>query len=272
MGGPLSVLRVRLVRFLAATAAAAAVFLGASAWLDSLAFDRVAIIEGEYWRLATAHLTHLDNTHALMNAVGVGLVTTVLLDFLRPARLLASVVTIAGTISGVSVLLVAESTYAGFSGILYGLAAMAVFGLATRSPWLAVIVAVALVAGIITAFFGWSRPWTADVAVHTHVCGMATGAAIGWSRRLKRLAEGGTNASPTCGLRRSPARDGTTPPDDSLARRPAPAPTAPGLCALHRHFVPMRRRLRGPSPTGARPPRRPRDPRQRGIAPWCSRS
>ena len=191
MGGPLSVLRVRLVRFLAATAAAAAVFLGASAWLDSLAFDRVAIIEGEYWRLATAHLTHLDNMHGLMNAVGFGLVTAVLLDFLRPARLFASVVTIAGTISGVSVLLVAESTYAGFSGILYGLAAMAVFGLAKRSPWLAVIVAVALVAGIITAFFGWSRPWTADVAVHTHVCGMATGAAIGWSRRLKRLAKGG---------------------------------------------------------------------------------
>ncbi|MDE0038514.1 MAG: hypothetical protein OXU77_13320 [Gammaproteobacteria bacterium] len=61
---------------------------------------------------------------------------------------------------------------------------MAVFGLATGSPRLAVIVAVALVAGVITAFFGWSRPWAADVAVHTHVYGIATGAAIGSWRRL----------------------------------------------------------------------------------------
>ena len=172
------------MRFVVATAAAAALFLGASPWLDNWAFDRIAITEGEYWRLVTSHLTHLDNMHGLMNAVGFGLVMTVLLDFLRPAWLLACAVIIAGAISGVSVLLVAESAYAGFSGVLYGLAAMAVFGLATRSPWLAVIVAVALVAGIITAFFGWSRPWTADVAVHTHVCGMATGAAIGWSRQL----------------------------------------------------------------------------------------
>ena len=50
-------------------------------------------------------------------------------------------------------------------------------------------------------------------------------------------------------------RDGTTPPDDSnaparaRARRLAPAPTAPRLRDLQRHFVPLlRRRLLGPSP------------------------
>lgn len=185
MGGPPSVVRVRLVRFLAATATAAAVFLGASAWLDSLAFDRVAIIEGEYWRLGTCHLTHLDNMHGLMNAVGFGLVTAVLLDFLRPAMLLASASIIAGTISAASVLLVAESSYAGFSGILYGLAAMAVFALARRMPWLATAVGVVLVAGVVTAFADWRRPWTADIAIHTHLIGMAAGAAIGvWTRRI----------------------------------------------------------------------------------------
>ena len=180
------VLRVRLVQFLVATCAAAAVFLGTSPWLDNLAFDRIAIIDGEYWRLGTSHLTHLDNMHALVNAVGAGLATTVLLDFMRPARLLASAVTIAGTISAASVLLVAESTYAGFSGILHGLAAMAVFALARRTPWLAAAVGVVLVAGVVTAFADWHRPWTTDVAIHTHLIGMAAGAAIGvWTRRSR---------------------------------------------------------------------------------------
>ncbi|MCY3622084.1 MAG: rhomboid family intramembrane serine protease [Gammaproteobacteria bacterium] len=177
-------MRVRLLRFLVATVTAAAVFLGTSRWLDSLAFDRIAIIEGEYWRLGTSHLTHLDNMHGLMNALGVGLVTAVLLDFLRPARLLASAVTIAGTISGASVLLAVESTYAGASGILYGLAAIAVFALAKRTPRLATAVGVVLMAGVATAFADWHRAWTADVATHTHLIGMAAGAAIGvWVRR-----------------------------------------------------------------------------------------
>ncbi len=183
-------LRVRSTRFLVGTAAAAAVFLVASLWLDALAFDRSAVLEGEYWRLGTSHLTHLDTRHALMNAVGFGLVTAVLLEYSRPGTLLTSALAIAAAISAASVLLAIESSYAGFSGILHGLAALAVFALAKRAPWLAAAVGVVLVAGVVTALAGWSRPWMADVAIHTHVCGIAAGAAIGfWLQRTAQARE-----------------------------------------------------------------------------------
>ena len=181
---PSTAFRVRLARFGIGTTTAAALFATASFGLDDLGFDGPAVAAGELWRLATCHVTHLDIRHALTNAVGTGLVTAILLEFHRLPTVLGSAAAIAAVISAASLAIFGESNHAGFSGVLYGLATMAAFGLAARSPWLAVIVAVALVAGIITAFFGWSRPWAADVAVHTHVCGMATGAAIGSWRRL----------------------------------------------------------------------------------------
>ena len=66
-------------------------------------------------------------------------------------------------------------------------------------------------------------------------------------------------------------RDGTTPRDDS--RRLAPAPTAPGLRAFQRHFVPLlRRRLLGPSYGVVPAPHRPHETRRRGDrAPWRAR-
>ena len=164
-------------------------FLVASLWLDALAFDRSAILKGEYWRLGTSHLTHLGTRHALMNAVGVGLVSAVLLEYSRPQTILTSGLGIAAAISAASVLLAIESGYAGFSGILHGLAAMAVFALAKRAPWFAAAVGMVLFAGVVTALADWRRPWMADVAIHTHVCGILTGAAIGFWLQRKAQAE-----------------------------------------------------------------------------------
>ncbi len=169
------------------TTTTAVVFLFASLWLDALAFDRSLVLSGEYWRLGTSHLTHLGPMHALMNAVGVGLVTAILLEHLRPGTILLGALAIAAAISAASVLLAVESGYAGFSGVLHGLAALAAIALAKRAPWLAATVGMVLIAGILTALAGWSRPWMADVAIHTHVCGIAAGAVIGfWLRHAQR--------------------------------------------------------------------------------------
>ncbi|MCY3821530.1 MAG: rhombosortase [Gammaproteobacteria bacterium] len=179
-------LGVRSARFLVGTATAAAGFLVASPWLDALAFDRSLVLTGEYWRLGTSHLTHLDTRHALMNAAGTGLVAAVLLEYLRPGTVLWGALAIAAAISATSVLLSVESSYAGFSGVLHGLAALAAVVLAKRAPWLAATVGVVLIAGVLTALAGWSRPWMASVAIHTHVCGIGAGAAIGfWLRRAR---------------------------------------------------------------------------------------
>ena len=183
-------LRVRSTRFLAGTAAAAVVFLVASLWLDALAFDQSAVLEGEIWRLATSHLTHLDTRHALMNAVGAGLVTAVLLEHFRPLTVLWGTLAIAAAISAASLLPAIGSSHAGFSGVLHGLAALGVFALAKRAPWFAAAVGVVLLAGVVTTLAGWHRPWMADVAIHTHVSGITAGTAIGyWLQRKAQTGE-----------------------------------------------------------------------------------
>ena len=151
----------------------------AALWLPLFGFDRTAVLGGQFWRLVTCHLTHLDPQHALVNAVGCGLVVTILRDFMSWKTITACAVILASTISLASVLLWVRIDFAGFSGILYGLATMAAFASRKRSPWLAGLIAAVLVAGLIAGIAGYSRPWTADVAIHTHVVGIAVGAWLG---------------------------------------------------------------------------------------------
>lgn len=181
--------RARGKILLVSTASAAAVFLLAAQWLPLFAFDRTAVLGGQFWRLATCHLTHLDPQHALVNAVGCGLILAILRDSMSWKAITACAVILASATSLAGVLLWVRVDFAGFSGILYGLATVAVFALRKRSPWLAGLMAAVLVAGIVAGIAGYSRPWTADVAVHTHIVGMAVGAWLGnWIRRNPSIA------------------------------------------------------------------------------------
>ena len=109
--------------------------MAAALWLPQFAFDRTAILGGQFWRLVTCHLTHLDPQHALVNAVGCGLVLTILRDSMPWKAITACAVILAWAISLATVLLWVRIDFAGFSGILYGLATMAAFALRKRSPW-----------------------------------------------------------------------------------------------------------------------------------------
>lgn len=46
---------------------------GGDALRELWRYERGAVLEGEWWRLATAHVTHLDLRHALFNAAGLAL-------------------------------------------------------------------------------------------------------------------------------------------------------------------------------------------------------
>ena len=47
--------------------------LGGMALRDAWRYEREAVAAGQWWRLLTCHLVHLDAGHALLNAVGLGL-------------------------------------------------------------------------------------------------------------------------------------------------------------------------------------------------------
>ena len=88
---------------------------------ETLRFDRLAIQEGELWRLFTGHLVHLGWRHWLLNAAGVLLVWLLVGNRLGAMTWLALAVSIAlGTSAGLWFLNPSLSWYVGLSGALHG--------------------------------------------------------------------------------------------------------------------------------------------------------
>ena len=119
---------------------------GGQAWLR---YERGALAQGQWWRLLTAHLVHLDLRHALLNAAGLALVWVLFARAYSPKAWLAILLGAAAAID--AGLWLGDSTvqwYVGSSGVLHG--AMAAGALAhirrgERDGWvLAALLAVKL--------------------------------------------------------------------------------------------------------------------------------
>lgn len=98
--------------------------LCAAAWpalFDSLAFHRQGIIQGQWWRLVTAHLTHVSYPHLLLNLVGLWLICA-LYPFASGIRQqsLIWLFLMAGISCWLLLLTPDVSWYAGLSGALHG--------------------------------------------------------------------------------------------------------------------------------------------------------
>jgi len=98
-----------------------------------LRYDRTALAAGQWWRLLTAHLVHLDLRHALLNCLGLALMWALFARDYSPwgwsAILLGAVV---GVDAG---LWLADSTvlwYVGSSGVLHGVMAAGALAKARR--------------------------------------------------------------------------------------------------------------------------------------------
>lgn len=92
---------------------------GANQWLR---YDRVAIGNGQLWRLITGHLTHLGWSHLAMNVAGLALIWAIFGDHIPWRRWLTLL--LAGAL-GISLLLFTFNThlrwYVGLSGVLHTL-------------------------------------------------------------------------------------------------------------------------------------------------------
>jgi rhomboid family GlyGly-CTERM serine protease len=89
-----------------------------------LRYERAGLAQGQWWRLATAHLVHLDLRHALLNSLGLVLLWALFARDYSPKAWLAIAL---GAMTGIDAgLWLADSTvqwYVGSSGVLHGIMA-----------------------------------------------------------------------------------------------------------------------------------------------------
>lgn len=87
-----------------------------------LRFESSAVTEGDYWRVLTGHVVHLNLPHTLMNLGALCLLMIMFWkDMSYPADLAALFFSITGISIGLYFFHPELSSYAGFSGLLHGL-------------------------------------------------------------------------------------------------------------------------------------------------------
>ena len=146
-----------------------------------LRYERNALAQGQWWRLLSAHLVHLDLRHALLNAVGLALVWAL---FVRDYSMKAWLAIVLGAMAAIDAgLWLADSTvqwYVGSSGVLHG--AMAAGAVAhvrngERDGWLLVAL---LAAKLLYEQAVGALPFSGHdpVVVDAHLYGVLGGAAV----------------------------------------------------------------------------------------------
>jgi rhomboid family GlyGly-CTERM serine protease len=146
-----------------------------------LRYDRVALAAGEWWRLLTAHVAHLDTRHALLNCLGLALMWALFARDYSPRQWVPIVL---GAMAAIDAgLWLCDSTllwYVGSSGALHGVmaaGAVAHIRRGERDGWvLAGLLAVKL------AYEHWlgALPFSGSdaVVVSAHLYGVVGGATV----------------------------------------------------------------------------------------------
>jgi len=146
-----------------------------------LRYDRVGLTAGEWWRLLTAHVVHLDTRHALVNCLGLALMWALFARDYTPRQWVPIVL---GAMAAIDAgLWLCDSTllwYVGSSGALHGVmaaGAVAHIRRGQRDGWvLAGLLAVKL------AYEHWlgALPFSGSdaVVVSAHLYGVLGGATV----------------------------------------------------------------------------------------------
>lgn len=145
-----------------------------------LRYDREALAAGQWWRLLTAHVIHLDVRHALLNELGLALMWGL---FARDysARQWGAVVL--GSIAAIDAgLWVCDSTvlwYVGSSGVLHGVMAAGAVAHIRRRERDGVFLACALLGKLAYEHWVGALPLSATaVVVSAHLYGVIGGCAV----------------------------------------------------------------------------------------------
>jgi len=115
--------------------AALVVHLGGTRAAGALRYERHAVAGGQWWRLFTGQLVHLNGAHLLLNLAGLALVWLLVGRWLRGWRGLVALAT-SGASVGLGLFLFAPQVawYVGLSGPLHGLLVAGVVGWLLEEP------------------------------------------------------------------------------------------------------------------------------------------
>ena len=148
-------------------------------WQEWLRYDRAGLARGEYWRLVTAHLVHLDLRHACLNGLGMSLMWALFARSYFPRQwLLILLAAIAAIDLG---LWLADSTvlwYVGSSGVLHGVMAAGALAHIRRGEPDGWILALLLIGKLLYEQTLGALPLTSGgtVIVDAHLYGATAGA------------------------------------------------------------------------------------------------
>jgi rhomboid family GlyGly-CTERM serine protease len=140
---------------------------------DALRYQRDAVLGGELWRLVTAHLVHLDLSHALLNAVGATLIWALFARELRPWQWCAIALAAATAIDAGFLLWQPQlHWYVGASGVLHGTMAAGTLAQLRRRDPVSLLLALFLVAKLgyeqLVGALPFESPGTVVVSAHAY--------------------------------------------------------------------------------------------------------
>jgi rhomboid family GlyGly-CTERM serine protease len=156
--------------------------LAGPATVVALRYDRNALLAGEWWRLASAHLVHLDLRHTLLNGLGLILMWALFVRDYRARQWFLILVTSAAFIdAGLWFRDTGVQWYVGASGVLHGVMAAGVLAQLRRRELSGIVLGLFLIGKLVyeqttgaLPFAGPSLP----VVVDAHLYGVIGGAAM----------------------------------------------------------------------------------------------
>lgn len=154
-----------------------------------LSFDRTAIAEGQWWRLLSAHVVHLDRGHALLNSLGLVLMWALFARDYSPWRWVAIY---SGAAIAVSLGLWLGNPelqwYVGASGALHGVMTAGTLAHLRRRDLDGWILAIFIIAKLTYEQLSGALPFSGstDTIVDAHLYGAVGGLAVALFLRSRR--------------------------------------------------------------------------------------
>jgi rhomboid family GlyGly-CTERM serine protease len=148
----------------------------------ALRYERAAVASGEWWRLITAHLVHLDLEHAALNALGVVLMWSLFARDFSPRQWLFIVLT---TFAAIDAGLWFRDThvdwYVGASGALHGVMTAGTVAHVRRGDLDGWILAIFIIVKLLYEQWSGQLPFSQSgvpVVVNAHLYGALGGLAM----------------------------------------------------------------------------------------------